>query len=519
MYIAIQFINMQAKAERAYGNASGQTSYIGLDGVKYGSFNLTVVFDQSKFCGEDSIQPFPQHGQILAGKYKIDELLGSATTSDAYKCVDISREETDQDAHVCLKIFKRGKFDQSLDEVRILQYINSNCVDPDEKNVLRLVDFFYAEDRMCIVTELLRVNIYELGDAIYNAGDIPYFVYPRMKRIAKQILQALEYIHSLGLIHCDVKPENIVIKSYSKCIVKLIDFGGSLFNTSRYSSYIQSRSYRAPEVIVGCPYDGRIDIWSLGTVIAEMHTNSVLFSNTSVPTMLARIIDVLGPFPENVIDRGTNTRDLFTPGPDRRVCSFASHHNALDEYGDEYGEIIPQHKTSLEACLGTDVSNGEDTQFTEFVRYLLNLDQGKRPTATEALQHSWLQDADSFDIKKLNDAEGRWLNIESKTSDMKETRISETHLATTSEEVQQNDESNVNEDDDDGISSISSDPDNQRGHFDEYAGVQGCWEEYEYEGEPDFHEYEGEQGFQEYKRDQELPEYREEETHNTYLVY
>lgn len=61
-------------------------------------------------------------------------------------------------------------------------------------------------------------------------------------------MTSLEYLHSLRLIHCDLKPENILIKSYSRCEVKIIDLGSSCFQTDHLSSYVQSRSYRAPEV-------------------------------------------------------------------------------------------------------------------------------------------------------------------------------------------------------------------------------------------------------------------------------
>ena len=71
-------------------------------------------------------------------------------------------------------------------------------------------------------------------------------------------------MHGLDLIHCDLKPENILIKSYSRCEIKVIDFGSSCFTKDHLSSYVQSRSYRAPEVILGLPYDQKIDIWSLG---------------------------------------------------------------------------------------------------------------------------------------------------------------------------------------------------------------------------------------------------------------
>ena len=80
--------------------------------------------------------------------------------------------------------------------------------------------------------------------------------------ISDQIFQRMELLHSKQLIHRDIKPENILLASYSRARVKVIDFGSSCYLSDRQSSYIQSRSYRAPEVVLGLPYDGKIDIWS-----------------------------------------------------------------------------------------------------------------------------------------------------------------------------------------------------------------------------------------------------------------
>ena len=90
-------------------------------------------------------------------------------------------------------------------------------------------------------------------------------------------MEALQFLHGLGLIHCDLKPENILVKSYSRCEVKVIDLGSSCFETDHLCSYVQSRSYRAPEVILGLPYDKKIDIWSLGCILAELCTGNVSF--------------------------------------------------------------------------------------------------------------------------------------------------------------------------------------------------------------------------------------------------
>ena len=58
---------------------------------------------------------------------------------------------------------------------------------------------------------------------------------------------------------------------------------------------MQSRSYRAPEVILGMPYDGKIDMWSLGAILAELLTGYVLFQNDSIAAMLSRISAIVGP--------------------------------------------------------------------------------------------------------------------------------------------------------------------------------------------------------------------------------
>lgn len=184
-------------------------------------------------------------------------------------------------------------FDQSIDEIKLLQYINTHG-DPDEHHVLRLYDFFYHKEHLFIVSELLRENLYDFQRFLIDERQPSYFTIPRLKKIMLQALEALHYIHSLNLIHCDVKPENIVIKSYSRCEIKLIDFGSSCYTHDHATSYIQSRSYRAPEVILGLAYDQKIDIWSLGAVLAELYTGYVLFQNDSIQTMLARIGGIVG---------------------------------------------------------------------------------------------------------------------------------------------------------------------------------------------------------------------------------
>jgi serine/threonine protein kinase len=103
-----------------------------------------------------------------------------------------------------------------------------------------------------------------------------------------------------------------VIKSYSRVEVKIIDFGSSCFTSDTLTSYIQSRSYRAPEVILGLPYGQKIDVWSLGCVLAELHTGYVLLQNDSIQSMLARMTGILGPFPDDMLLYGREVPKYFT---------------------------------------------------------------------------------------------------------------------------------------------------------------------------------------------------------------
>ena len=137
---------------------------------------------------------------------------------------------------------------------------------------------------------MIKDNLYEFYKYINENNFENYFNLGRLQKITKQILIALEYIHSLKIVHCDLKPENILIKSINNTQIKVIDFGSSCFLHDHLSSYVQSRSYRAPEVILGCKYDNKIDMWSLGCILAELYTGSVIFQNDSIQSLLTRVI-------------------------------------------------------------------------------------------------------------------------------------------------------------------------------------------------------------------------------------
>lgn len=141
--------------------------------------------------------------------------------------------------------------------------------------------------------DLMSYNLYEL---IKNNG---YYGLPLdlIRRMALQILNALHFLHRNELIHADLKPENILLKEPNKSGIKIIDFGSSCFEKETIYTYIQSRYYRGPEVILGLPYNRKIDIWSFGCIIAELHLGYPLFGGDEEHEQICLLVEVLGTPP------------------------------------------------------------------------------------------------------------------------------------------------------------------------------------------------------------------------------
>ncbi|XP_019164399.1 PREDICTED: uncharacterized protein LOC109160567 [Ipomoea nil] len=338
---------------------------------EFETFDLKIVHRKNRTGFEEDKNFHVVLNSVIAGRYHVTEYLGSAAFSKAIQAHDL---HTGMD--VCVKIIKNNKdfFDQSLDEIKLLKFVNKH--DPADKyHILRLYDYFYYREHLLIVCELLKANLYEFHKFNRESGGEVYFTMPRLQSITIQCLEALHFLHSLGLIHCDLKPENILVKSYSRCEVKVIDLGSSCFETDHLCSYVQSRSYRAPEVILGLPYDKKIDIWSLGCILAELCTGNVLFQNDSPATLLARVIGILGPIDQEMLAKGRDMYKYFTKN--HMLYERNQETNRL-----EY--LIPK-KTSLRHRLPVG-----DQCFIDFLTHLLEINPNKRPSATEALKHPWL---------------------------------------------------------------------------------------------------------------------------------
>ena len=115
-----------------------------------------------------------------------------------------------------------------------------------------------------------------------------------LRTVAKQLLQALAFLArpDVDIIDCDLKPENVMLETLECKGVKLIDFGSACKSNEKTYTYIQSRFYRSPEVILGLSYSVAIDMWSLGCMLVELYTGEPLFAGSDGVNMIHRFVAV-----------------------------------------------------------------------------------------------------------------------------------------------------------------------------------------------------------------------------------
>ncbi|RNA07393.1 mitogen-activated kinase 14 [Brachionus plicatilis] len=137
-----------------------------------------------------------------------------------------------------------------------------------------------------LVTDLMITDLHNVIQFSHLSED-------HIKSFTYQILRGLKYLHSMNLIHRDLKPRNLTVNE--DCDLKIIDFGLARYESENLTGYVAARSYRAPEIMLKWSnYDKKIDVWSVGCILFEMYTRRVLFPGTDHINYLNRIMDVVG---------------------------------------------------------------------------------------------------------------------------------------------------------------------------------------------------------------------------------
>jgi len=162
-----------------------------------------------------------------------------------------------------------------------------------------LAQVIRENDTLYFVFEFLDQNLYQLCKDREKL--LPE---AKVRNIAYQMLQATLYMHKHGFFHRDLKPENMLI---SGNVLKIADFGLAREIRSKppYTDYVSTRWYRAPEVLLRAPhYSAPIDLWAVGTIMAELFTLRPLFPGTSESDEIYKITSVLGTPSANTWKQG-----------------------------------------------------------------------------------------------------------------------------------------------------------------------------------------------------------------------
>ncbi|KAL0968497.1 hypothetical protein UPYG_G00267630 [Umbra pygmaea] len=338
----------------------------------------------------------------MTNTYEVLEFLGRGTFGQVVKCWKRGTNEI-----VAIKILKNhpSYARQGQIEVSILARLSTESA--DDYNFVRAYECFQHKNHTCLVFEMLEQNLYDfLKQNKFSPLPLKY-----IRPVLQQVATALMKLKSLGLIHADLKPENIMLVDPSRqpYRVKVIDFGSaSHVSKAVCSTYLQSRYYRAPEIILGLPFCEAIDMWSLGCVIAELFLGWPLYPGASEYDQIRYISQTQGLPAEYLLSAGTKTTRFFNRDTDSsnyplwRLKTPEDHEgetaikskearkyifNCLDDMAQVQSTV--NMTSDLE---GSDMlaEKADRREFIDLLTKMLTIDADKRITPIETLNHPFV---------------------------------------------------------------------------------------------------------------------------------
>uniref|UniRef100_A0A4W5RFU6 non-specific serine/threonine protein kinase n=1 Tax=Hucho hucho TaxID=62062 RepID=A0A4W5RFU6_9TELE len=332
----------------------------------------------------------------LSNSYEVLEFLGRGTFGQVAKCWKRGTNEI-----VAIKILKNhpSYARQGQIEVSILSRLSTE--NADEFNFVRSYECFQHKNHTCLVFEMLEQNLY---DFLKHSKFSPLLL-KSIRPVLQQVATALLKLKNLGLIHADLKPENIMLVDPLRqpYRVKVIDFGSaSHVSKAVCSTYLQSRYYRAPEIILGLPFCEAIDMWSLGCVIAELFLGWPLYPGASEYDQIRYISQTQGLPAEYLLSEGTKSSRFFNRGPDSsyplwRLKTPSEHEAELGIKSKEARKYIfncldDMMQVNMTSLAGTDIQaeKADRREFIDLLKKMLTLDADKRITPMKTLNHTFV---------------------------------------------------------------------------------------------------------------------------------
>jgi dual-specificity kinase len=350
-------------------------------------------------------------GTVIQGRYQIIATCGKGSFGFVMHCRDIL-----EGRDVAIKVSRqtpgksRAELSAAVAEFNLLRDIEAwedaglNSP-PSISRCVRALQVFQADGLVCLVLE-------KLGSSVVSYLRSTQFVslpLPLVRAIGRQLIEALRFLHTVGVAHLDVKPHNILFTSDSftaptpvLCAdgvtrvlplpaddsVKLIDFGGSRYVDDQESGYSYTTEFRSPEVVLDLDFSLASDMWSVGCVLLQLYTGQLLFRKQTDVKMgdlehLNQMEVVLGPIPPQLAldaqaSPSTVAKNCFdTNGRLRNYCLPSLPHDG------QRPPLVPLHQRV----------SPEHGSFLNLLQQLLQYDPARRITAAAALAHPFFAEA------------------------------------------------------------------------------------------------------------------------------
>lgn len=332
-------------------------------------------------------------GELLDGRYAVQQQIGKGTFATVVRATDT---KTNQDVAVKIACNNETMYKAGTKEMDMLTLLNAS--DPeDKKHVIRLLRNFDHKNHMCLVFENLHSDLREV---LKKFGRNVGINLKAIRAYARQMFLALSHLKRNEVLHADLKPDNILVNQ-ERSNLKICDLGtASKAEDAEVTPYLVSRFYRAPEVILGMPFDYAIDMWSIGCTLYELYTGRILFAGGDNNQMLRVIQECRGKFPKRVIIRSTLADKHFIGGDPEFV--FVS-----QERDKITGNTTMKQMNFTKTVPGKDLKARltgnarsmapaemkELHAFVDLLEKCLQLDPARRISPNDALRHPFIQHA------------------------------------------------------------------------------------------------------------------------------
>ena len=284
--------------------------------------------------------------------YEILRKLGRGKYSEVFLGIDLEKREK-----VVIKVLKPVKRKKIKREISILK----NLV--DGPNIIAMLDVVREPQLKTpglIFEHINNIDFRSLYPT-FTDYDIRFYMY--------ELLKALDYSHSMGIMHRDVKPHNVMI-DHDKKLLRLIDWGLAEYYHpgTEYNVRVASRYFKGPELLVDYRlYDYSLDMWSFGCMLASMvFMKEPFFHGKSNTDQLVQIVRVLGS---------------------KNFKKYLEKYNV--SLGEEYEDIGYYNKRQWVRFMNENNKDLVSQEFLDLIDRLLRYDHQERLTAKEAMKHAY----------------------------------------------------------------------------------------------------------------------------------